>query len=188
MCDAIAGRTLPEVRFDSESLGFPAGADVDFAARLSAGSTDIPRRYDRLHAPRGGRGGVALPVLRGRAAARGADVTGNAAFAGIGCRPAGTRLPGAAVSRTNTPMHDGRGQCRCLIGRGCAARHLAAARRSVDAPRQRYVPQFAPVDRRAKQPPIAIASPAVQSNKVYLSQETFVIQISSVARQINANR
>jgi len=63
-----------------------------------------------------------------------------------------------------------------------------ALRHCVDAPRQRYVPQFAPVDGRAKQAPIAIASPAVQSNKVYLSRETFVIQISSVARQINANR
>lgn len=81
----------------------------------------------RLHAPGRARGGVALPVLCGGTAARGADVTGNAAVAGAGCRSAGTRLPGAAMSRTNRPMREGRGRCRGLIGRGCCARRLAAA-------------------------------------------------------------
>jgi hypothetical protein len=37
-------------------------------------------------------------------------------------------------------------------------------------------------------PPIAITTPAVESNNVYLSREKFVIHISSVARQINAIR
>lgn len=91
----------------------------------------------------------------------------------------------------------GRERCRGLMGSGGFVRRLARDRDKRRADTRGAAQRRCPsakicaticANRWAgkNNPSIVIASPAVSSNKVYLSREMFVNQISSVARLRNA--